>query len=73
MAACSRVAHCPFFKTFATKASLRAWQAYYCEGDWGRCERWKLLADGGAPPESLLPNGRTIDVPLDRLSPEHMR
>jgi hypothetical protein len=72
MAACARVETCPLFKQFQTKAALRVWQSYYCEGDFNRCERWKLAAAGRPVPMSLLPNGRTLDVPLDKLAPEHM-
>ncbi len=73
MAKCPRVETCPLFKAFTMKAALKVWQSYYCEGDFSRCERWKLVSAGKPVPMSLLPNGRTIDVPLDRLSPEHMR
>ena len=55
------------------KAALKVWQSYYCEGDFNRCERFKLVLAGKPVPMNLLPNGRTIDVPLDRLTPEHMR
>jgi hypothetical protein len=72
MSACARAGACPLFKQFAMKSSLKVWQAYYCEGDWGRCERWKLLATGNAVPAALLPNGRTLDVPLENLEAHHL-
>jgi hypothetical protein len=72
MPACARVETCPLFKAFSMKSSLRIWQSYYCEGDWGKCERWKLVSKGVPVPSNLLPNGRTLGVPLDKLTPEHM-
>ncbi len=72
MSACARVSSCPLFKAFAMKSSLKVWQAYYCEGDWGRCERFKLVSAGKQVPVNLLPNGRTLDVPLDQLDSQHM-
>jgi hypothetical protein len=72
MAVCSRVDSCPLFKQFQMKTALRVWQGYYCEGDFSRCERWKLVSVGKPVPMNLLPNGRTLDVPLDRLESKHM-
>lgn len=72
MATCERIGTCPLFKAFAMKSSLRVWQTYYCEGDWSRCERLKLVASGQTAAPNLLPNGRLLDVPLDELEPRHM-
>ena len=72
MASCARITTCPLFKAFSMKSSLKVWQAYYCEGDFNRCERWKLVSAGQVPALNLLPNGRTIDVPLEHLEPKHL-
>ena len=72
MASCARVATCPLFKQFSMKSSLKVWQAYFCEGDFNRCERWKLVAAGHPVPPALLPNGRMLEVPVELLAPEHM-
>jgi hypothetical protein len=72
MASCPRIASCPLFQQFAMKSSLKVWQTYYCEGDFGRCERWRLAAVEKPVPVNLLPNGRKLDVPLERLEAEHM-
>jgi hypothetical protein len=72
MAACARIGTCPLFKAFSMKSSLLVWQAYYCEGDWGRCARWKLVSAGQPVPAMLLPNGRTLEVPLEDLAPHHL-
>ena len=72
MASCARITTCPLFKAFSMKSSLKVWQAYYCEGDFNRCERWKLVSTGQLPALNLLPNGRTIDIPLEQLEPRHL-
>ncbi|HSM92366.1 MAG TPA: hypothetical protein VLT47_05710 [Anaeromyxobacteraceae bacterium] len=69
---CPRIDSCPLFKQFQMKAALRVWQGYYCEGDQTRCERWKLVSANKPVPMNLLPNGRTLDVPLDHLEARHM-
>jgi hypothetical protein len=43
-------------------AALRVWQSFYCEGCFGRCERYKLSSSGRPVPERLLPNGRLLDL-----------
>jgi hypothetical protein len=72
MAACARIDACPLFKQFSMKSSLKVWQAYYCEGDWSRCARWKLVDAGRPVPMNLLPNGRMLTVPMDHLAPHHL-
>lgn len=69
---CPRVGSCPLFKQFSLKSSLKVWQQFYCEGDYARCERWKLVAATRPVPLNLLPNGRTLEVPLEHLEPHHM-
>jgi hypothetical protein len=72
MASCERIATCPLFRAFSMKSSLKVWQAYYCESNFSRCERWKLVQLKTPVPMNLLPNGRTLTVPLDQLEPDHM-
>jgi hypothetical protein len=45
------------------KEALRVWQSFYCEGSFLRCERFKLASAGVPVPETLLPNGRLVEVP----------
>ena len=71
MASCARVGTCPLFKQFSMKSSLQVWKTYYCEGDFGRCERWRLVTESKPVPQNMLPNGRLLEVPLDRLEPRH--
>ncbi len=72
MASCPRVATCPLFKQFSMKSSLKVWQAYYCDGEFDRCERWKLVVANQQVPLNLLPNGRHLNVPLEQLEARHM-
>ncbi len=71
-ASCPRITTCPLFRQFSLKSSLAVWKAYYCTGDYARCERWKLVSANTEVPVALLPNGRYLDVPIDRLEPHHM-
>ena len=69
---CPRITGCPLFRQLSMKSSLRVWSAFYCEGSFTRCERYRL-ATGGAPvPPTLLPNGKQLEVPLERLRPEDL-
>jgi len=72
MSSCPRVDGCPLFKQFSLKSSLAVWRCFYCEGDFARCERWKLASANLQVPLNLLPNGRRLDVPLEHLEPHHM-
>ena len=70
--ACARIAACPLFKQFSLKSSLRVWQSYYCEGDFTRCERFKLASASAPVPKNLLPNGKVLELPLERLESHHL-
>jgi hypothetical protein len=45
------------------REALRVWQSFYCDGMYGRCERFKLAENGVEVPLRLLPNGRLQDLP----------
>jgi hypothetical protein len=42
------------------KEALRVWQSFYCDGEFRRCERYKLALTGESVPDKLLPNGRLL-------------
>lgn len=71
MTSCARVATCPLFKEFSMKSSLRVWKSYYCEGAFTRCERFQLASASKPVPQNLLPNGRLLEVPLDKIEAHH--
>ncbi len=60
---CTREHDCSLARQIGMTAALRVWQSFYCDGMYGRCERFKLLAAGGAVPDRLMPNGRLLDLP----------
>lgn len=71
MQSCPRVASCPLFAQFKVKSSLKVWQAFFCEGQYDRCARYKLTVQAKPVPLNLLPNGRVLDVPLEQLDEKH--
>ena len=50
------------------REALRVWQSFYCDGMYGRCERFKLAEAGSDVPSRLLPNGRLQEEPLVRAA-----
>ena len=67
--ACVRTGTCPQFRL---KSSLKVWQTYYCEGDFSRCERFKLASCNQRVPLNLLPNGKELPVPLEQIEAHHL-
>lgn len=61
------------FEQMSIKIALGVWRVLYCEGQFETCERWKLASCGKPVPPALLPNGRTLGVPLEQLDPSHLR
>jgi hypothetical protein len=47
------------------EAALHVWESFYCDGNFGRCERFMLRQTGRDVPSRLLPNGRLLDTPED--------
>jgi len=58
---CDRATSCPLHKLFATPFAIKVWRLAYCEGDFSRCERRRLFAEGKDVPVHLLPNGKKMD------------
>jgi hypothetical protein len=59
------------FAVFSVKATLSVWQSFYCEERPERCERLRAFLANSPCPDTLLPNGRLIDVPLAAVDPLH--
>lgn len=59
---CPYQPECGLHRSIGMTAALRVWQSFYCDGNCGRCERYKLAVSGRAIPERLLPNGRLLDA-----------
>ena len=65
MPACPKTQSCALQQHIGMREALRVWQSFYCEGAFGRCERYKLATAGIDVPQRLLPNGRLLDPPDD--------
>lgn len=72
MADCPRTANCPLFLAFTVKSSLKVWQGFFCQGKYETCARYSRATSGQPVPLQLLPNGRTLDVPLTQLESHHL-
>lgn len=66
---CSHIASCELFPRFGVRGSLKVWTAFFCEGNFERCERYKLALLGRPVPPNLLPNGKELN--LDHLGGSH--
>ena len=66
MVICPHTATCSLHRSISMREALRVWQSFYCEGAFARCERYKLATAGRAIPEKLLPNGRLLDLLVER-------
>jgi len=66
MVICPHTATCSLHQSISMREALRVWQSFYCEGAFARCERYKLATTGRAIPEKLLPNGRLLDLLVER-------
>ena len=47
---------------FSRRGFLRVWQINYCENDYTKCERYKLSLAGKSVPQTMLPNGQTMQA-----------
>lgn len=65
---CPRASNCHLANTISMREALRVWQSFYCEGMYGRCERYKLAEAGSEVPARLLPNGRLLEEPVVRVA-----
>jgi hypothetical protein len=54
---------CGLARSIGMEAALHVWESFYCEGSYGRCERYRLHGSGHEVPARLLPNGRLLDLP----------
>ena len=61
--ACTHKTTCPLYGQFRVKALLNFWIATYCDGEFAKCARFKLAAQGKPVPLGLLPSGDTLSPP----------
>lgn len=61
---CSHAEGCELFPKFGLRSSLRVWTAFYCEGQFEKCERYLRSGRGEPVPPTLLPNGKELNLDL---------
>ena len=54
---CPKMEKCPLFPQFTQRSVLRVFQNHFCRGEYARCARYKLAAQGKMPHPCLLPDG----------------
>ena len=59
---CPHTKDCPLFEQFRMESALRVWQMGYCESDYSRCARHKMVCSGADVPPNMLPNGKLIKL-----------
>ncbi len=62
MASCSHVFDCPLFAVFTMNSALAVWKSNYCQGDFERCARFQLSKAGKPVAQTLLPNGKSLNL-----------
>jgi len=60
--ACPHMSGCALYPLFSQRAVLEVWKTNYCTSDFGRCARYKLATEGQPIPQTLLPNGRHLNI-----------
>ncbi len=63
--ACSHIPSCTMFPLISVNSALKVWKAFYCEGKWTECARYKESLAGKSAAPNLLPNGKMLE--LDKL------
>jgi hypothetical protein len=61
--ACPHSNGCEMYGLLKLSGTLAAWKINYCNGDFARCERFRLAALGRHVPPNLMPNGALLRSP----------
>ena len=62
-ATCPQLKTCLLHTRFNMAGVAKTFTALYCEADFARCERYRLVEAGSPVPETLLPNGKAMAMP----------
>ena len=57
---CPQMERCALYPLFQLRASLKTWQIRYCEGEFQKCERYRLVERHENVPANMLPNGKIL-------------
>ncbi|MGH7436300.1 MAG: hypothetical protein ACRENE_11565 [Polyangiaceae bacterium] len=57
---CPHATSCEMYGLLKLSGTLNAWKINYCNGDYERCERYRLAALGRPVPVNLMPNGALL-------------
>ena len=58
---CTHAHNCSLFPLFKLESTNAVWRTFYCFGDFTRCARYQVAAEGKPMPLTLLPNGKWLD------------
>lgn len=62
--ACSHTSNCALYPQISLSSALKVWQVFYCEGDYSKCVRYQTSAEGKQVPDTLLPNGKNLEIQI---------
>ncbi|MBI3545113.1 MAG: hypothetical protein HY081_00750 [Gammaproteobacteria bacterium] len=67
--ACSHKDSCGLFPIITLSSALKIWQTFYCDGKYETCLRFQRSNNGERVPPNLLPNGKTLDLVIEKPAP----
>lgn len=66
---CSHKDSCSLFPIITLSSALKIWQTFYCDGKHETCLRFQRSNKGERVPPNLLPNGKTLDLVVEKPAP----
>lgn len=67
--ACSHKDSCGLFPIITLSSALKIWQTFYCDGKYETCLRFQRSSKGERVPPNLLPNGKILDLVVEKPAP----
>ena len=64
--ACTHKDSCALFPVISLSSALKIWQTFYCDGNYETCLRYQRSLKGEKVPPNLLPNGKALDLIVDK-------
>jgi len=66
---CSHKDSCGLFPIITLSSALKIWQTFYCDGKYETCLRFQRSNKGERVPSNLLPNGKVLDLVVEKPAP----